>query len=104
MPDPIKTSQGKVVLWERASGQRLERWPVDARGMVAQGDYTFEPPAGAEAVEGGDPVPQDPPATAPLTVLSPEHPLGGPLKVVQSGDAPAATPVALPKGRRTKGA
>lgn len=101
MPEQIPTNPGQVVLWDRA-GQRFVRWPVDARAMVAQGDYTLEPPEGAEAVKGGDPVPAEP--LAPLTVISGTHPSGGPLNVVRSEDAPAVAPITRPKGRRAKGA
>jgi len=36
----------RVAVWEIATGHRLERWPVDARAMVATGEYRYdEPPA-----------------------------------------------------------
>jgi hypothetical protein len=31
---------GKVVVYDRATGQRLERWPVDARELLATGGFT----------------------------------------------------------------
>lgn len=34
-----KTAEGKVVLFCKSTGQRYERWPVDARDMIASGDY-----------------------------------------------------------------
>lgn len=36
------TQPGMVVIWERSSGKRLERWPVDARELLATGSYTTE--------------------------------------------------------------
>lgn len=34
---------GRVTLYDRISGQRLERWPVDARELLATGGYTTDP-------------------------------------------------------------
>lgn len=34
---------GKVVVYDRATGQRLERWPVDARELLATGGFTAAP-------------------------------------------------------------
>lgn len=34
---------GKVTLFDRITGQRLERWPVDARELLATGGYTTDP-------------------------------------------------------------
>lgn len=34
---------GKVHLYDRISGQRIERWPVDARELLATGGYTTDP-------------------------------------------------------------
>lgn len=36
--------EGKVVLYDRATGQRLERWPVDARELLATGGFTADTP------------------------------------------------------------
>lgn len=34
---------GQVVLYERATGHRLVRWSVDARELLATGDYATSP-------------------------------------------------------------
>jgi hypothetical protein len=38
-----KTAQGKVRLWSVKTGEEIERWPVDAQGMVASGEYSPTP-------------------------------------------------------------
>lgn len=83
-----RTPEGKVVLYHRASGQRMERWPVDARDMVRSGDYTTDAPSG----ETGD-SPAVPVTTAP-TALPHEYAPGVPLLVTRSIDAPPAKPFA----------
>ena len=55
---------GKVTLYHVETGEAIERWPVDARGMVAHGEYTLEPPSseeGAPAVVESVPEPQGTP-------------------------------------------
>ena len=38
---PLRTSEGKVVLRELSTGQVIERWSVDARGIVASGSHEY---------------------------------------------------------------
>ena len=38
-----RTPDGKVVLFLKSTGQRFERWPVDAREMMNTGDYSHAP-------------------------------------------------------------
>jgi hypothetical protein len=60
--------EGKVVLYDRATGQRLERWPVDARELLATGGFTADTP-----------IPEAPtPHAAPVTPVV-ERPFDGPL-------------------------
>lgn len=40
---------GMVVLFDRVSGHRLERWPVDARELLATGGFTTDPSSLATA-------------------------------------------------------
>jgi len=40
------TQQGKVRLYNAETGEAIERWPVDAKGMVASGEYSYEKPTG----------------------------------------------------------
>lgn len=91
-----RTREGKVVLYDRATGQRLERWPVDARDMVRSGDYTTDAPDGISAETPAVPV-------TPSPALPHEHSPGVPLVVTRSVDAPPAKPMQAPtrsRGRR----
>lgn len=60
---------GKVVVFDRATGERLERWPVDARELLATGDYAASPPDTAIAPDASaapvvEPVPSPTPRRA----------------------------------------
>lgn len=44
MSYPEIAPSGKHVLYRRVDGQRIERWPVDARAILATGDYVTSPP------------------------------------------------------------
>ena len=46
---PKRTPTGKWVIYEVATGQQVERWPVDARRMIECGEFSAEPPEGQEA-------------------------------------------------------
>jgi len=46
MSKPQRTPEGKWAIYHAVTGQRIDRWPVDARGMLATGEYTATPPAG----------------------------------------------------------
>ena len=39
--------EGRWLIWSVATGERLARWPVDAKGMVTSGEFSFEAPVGA---------------------------------------------------------
>lgn len=95
-----RTPEGKLVVYERATGHRLERFPVDARDMLASGDYTTDDPSG----ESGEPpaVPEAP-APEPVATQPHEHSPGVPLVVVKSEDAPPAQPVTIPTGSTSRG-
>lgn len=49
-----KTPDGKVELFAISTGQRFERWPVDARDMLASGAYALDPPTLDTLVAMGD--------------------------------------------------
>lgn len=52
-----KTAQGKVKLYPADGGEPVERWPVDARGMIASGEFSATPveaKKGSEAAEVDD--------------------------------------------------
>lgn len=78
---------GMAVLYRISTGERFERWPVDAREMMATGDYTTQSPDGPEApAEAPTEAPTDPvphvtqaealnkAATAPGTAANPDAP------------------------------
>lgn len=71
--------EGKVVVYDRATGQRLERWPVDARELLATGGFTADTP-NPEALT---------PHAAPVTPV-----------VELSFDGPAPLPDVTPTRRR----
>lgn len=98
-----RTPDGKVVLYSRATGQRFERWPVDARDMLASGDYTQEAPdsqadgtAPAEVV-AADPVPHVTEATEQNSAVSPT---GAPLVVSDAAAVTTAVPMQAPHRSR----
>jgi hypothetical protein len=49
---PQRTPEGKWRVYDKETGAYLDRWPIDARGLLATGDYVDEPP------EGSEPAPQ----------------------------------------------
>lgn len=74
---------GKVTLFDRVTGQRLERWPVDARDLLATGGYTTDPniTASADSVPVAsvvEPLPALPavpePIAAPAEAPAPKRP------------------------------
>lgn len=46
-----QTGQGKVRIYDAKTGDPLERWPVDAREMVASGEFTYERPTKGKKAE-----------------------------------------------------
>jgi hypothetical protein len=46
---PERTPEGKQVIYTASNGQRVVRWPVDARSMLATGAYTTDPLQTADA-------------------------------------------------------
>lgn len=90
---------GKVMVYHVETGKAVERWPVDARGMVACGEYTYDPSAemaGGDKVAVNEPEPQDAPETPRKHPLSTEDaPVS--LKV---GEASAAKPIKEPSAAK----
>jgi hypothetical protein len=97
---PERTPEGKWVIYS-ATGQRLERWPVDAREILATTEFSLVPPGGAavttDTLE----------ATAPAVPMTPappaEHSPGVPLVVTKSTDAAPAQLSPIPTGQTSKG-
>lgn len=46
MNKPQRTPEGKWAIYHGTTGQRIDRWPVDAKAMIATGEYTGTPPEG----------------------------------------------------------
>lgn len=42
-PEAADAARKKVTLWSVETGESIERWPVDARGMVDCGEYVTDP-------------------------------------------------------------
>ena len=88
-----RTPEGRWVIYERATGKRVERWPVDARGMLERGEYLPDPPDGTAAV---DDVPLGPSAGEEAPPVPTEYAPGVPLVVTRAHEAPASQPLAEP--------
>jgi hypothetical protein len=91
------TREGKWVLFEKSTGKRLERWPVDAREILklAPDAYT------RDASQCDAPAEAPPPSAEAAAVdeTTKPHPLGVP---IVAGAATAAVPMQPPT--RTSGA
>lgn len=75
MPNFQRTSEGKAVIYERSTGQAIERWPVDARGMIESGEYTADThdQAIAPAASVTPPAPSVPETEAIATEAAPKQ-------------------------------
>lgn len=86
----------KVAVVRTSTGERLERWPVDARAMVATGEWTFEdgsesPAPSVMALSSkGEPGPN---------VVMPQD---TPRVIVKAEDAPPGKVQEIPRGRTAK--
>lgn len=104
MTTPERTSEGKWVLYA-ASGQRLERWPVDARPMLDTGDYSLTSLSPDATAVTTDTLSASA-APVSMTLVTPgpgEYAPGVPLVVTKSGDAPPAQVSPIPTGQTSKG-
>jgi hypothetical protein len=96
-----KTPDGKAVLFHRSTGERFERWPVDAREMWATGQYAAEPPDGS--VGGSVSTDTPPPAPAAETPQLPKEIAPGvPAVYTHARDAAPVTQFQVPTGRTPK--
>lgn len=103
---PDRTPEGKVVLYSVATGERLERWPVDARGMLGTGDYTMKEPASSTSSGVSAPAPIADPlphVTQAIAQNEAQSPTGAPLLVSPASGVQPAAPVQLPTGRAPGG-
>ena len=91
---PERTPEGKQVIYTVSTGQRVVRWPVDARSMLATGAYTTDPLQTADAdTVSVAPGPEREAPTAPSTIPLLHSP-GVPLVAMAATDVRA--------GRRRK--
>jgi len=105
---PARTPEGKWTLYRRTDGQRYERWPVDARAMLATGEYTADPPTGidsqpATVAPGSEAAPVAPALPAFPPALPVEHSPGVPLVAATTGTPASPFPTvstSAKKGRK----
>jgi hypothetical protein len=103
----MRTPEGKIVLFHGETGERFERWPVDAREMLACGAYTTDDPTGTESdasavtdTPTGEPDPDPLPHVTQAAALNGAvSPTGAPLIVSPASGVTPAAPVQLPAGR-----
>jgi hypothetical protein len=94
-----RTPDGKVVLWSVETGERLERYPIDARELLATGAFTTDQASAESAVSvdassgqpAADPMPHVTRAKEAANAVSP---VGAPLVV--GAAVSDVKPVALP--------
>lgn len=89
-----RTPEGRIRLRELATGQIIERWPVDARGMIERGECVPAPLGEASPAPSApvDPVPH---VTAAKAQVEAQAPAGAPLVVDQSNAPREAGPPAV---------
>ena len=107
----------RVWLRDVATGERIERWPVDARELIRSGAYTADDPQGnsrdraAASVSATtdpdssqdaspDPVPH---VTAAKASVEAQSPTGAPLVIASAEGVSPAAPVQLPPARGSRG-
>lgn len=106
----------KIKIWNKETGEEFERWPIDARQMLASGYYTTanpEAPAETTASIAGVPEPEDeepvkdpmPHVTAAAELAGKEHSPGVPLRATPAepeADAPAKPKAPVRKSQKGK--
>lgn len=65
---PKRTQRGKWVIYRADDGERLERWPIDARAMLETDEFVAEPPDGG----GESPAPAAEPESTPESEPEPK--------------------------------
>lgn len=78
MTIPHRTLEGKWILWTPAG--RVERWPIDGKLLLANGEASVDPPDG---------VPVAPPPAPPAAVTMP-----APVAVATPGSGQSGDPLA----------
>lgn len=85
----IRTSEGKLVLFDVETGQRGEFWPIDAKALIEQGSHSASAPEGADAT---------PPVMPPERVGVPAAPSATQYAASSGKVARPTDPEALPPG------
>ena len=95
----------RVWLRDVATGERIERWPVDARELIRSGAYTADDPQGdsrasAAASVSATPDPDDPVphVTRAKASVEAQSPTGAPLVIAPADGVSPAAPVQMPSG------
>jgi hypothetical protein len=86
----MKTTEGKWVLFDLATGKQGEFWPIDARRLLEIGSHSTEAPQGATVVA---------PPVAPRNVGVPKTAVAKHAEVGELGTVEVTEPVT--KGRST---
>jgi hypothetical protein len=103
----------KILIWSKETGEEFERWPIDARAMLASGHYTTTNPGAPEETtasnvgvpEPGDEEPEADPApqaTAAKEASGKEHSPGVPLKATPETPAEGETAAKKPAAAKRK--
>lgn len=98
----------RVWLRDVATGERIERWPVDARELIRSGAYTADDPQGdsrdraaASVSATPDPEPSSDPVphvTRAKASVEAQSPTGAPLVIAPADGVSLAAPVQMPSG------
>ena len=102
----------KIKIWNKETGEEFERWPIDARQMLASGYYTTtnpEVPEETTASSVGVPEPEDeepvkdpmPHVTAAAEASGKEHSPGVPLRATPA-EAPPKPKAPARKSQKSK--
>lgn len=93
---PTRTPEGKWQLYSVSTGELKSAWPVDARGMLASGEFTATPPDDSETASAADAATVSATSQPVLPPALPPHPLGMPSVATHSRDAGPGQPFAAP--------
>ena len=87
---PVRTPEGKQVIYRVSTGEPFVRWPVDAQRMLETGEYTAAPPTPAIVADAAP--------VAPVSEQLPPDTAGA--EAVEAPEPVAAAPKPTPRRRR----
>jgi len=96
----VAPTTGKVTVYDVQTGAALERWPVDARVLIAAGTHAVAAP-GSDTPESPEWAKRIGEPDAPPDVA--HTPLGEPVIATRREDASPAAPFVPPAGRTSTG-